>query len=591
MTTKNTNPRDAAELRRRAEEIAGKKAAQSPEHHGVLRPEESQQMLHELEVHQIELEIQNEELRRTQVELELLGASYFDLYDLAPVGYFTVSEKGLILQANLTAATLLGVTRGDFVHRPLSSFILAEDQDIFYLYRKQLFDTGTPQVCELRMRRDNAAPCWVRLDATVAKDANGAPVCRVAMSDITERKQAQAVLEHAHDLLEQRVKERTTELAAANKQLQADIEERKLAEETLRASEEKFRVAFEDAGAGMLMVVGDCRIARANAAFAHMAGYSQEELVGMSVLDVTFPEDRERTHSMLGSILAGAISHFTIENRYVGKEEQVFWGQTTASAVHGPDGKVIFVLGIIEDITARKKAEEALIKEQRTLTHLLQASDQERQAIAYEIHDELSQRLTGAIMQFQTFEALRDAKPKLATKAYQEGMSLLRQGHSETRRLIAGVRPPILDESGIVAAIDHLVSEQRDPLGPTFEYRNQVHFDRLAPTLENAIYRIVQEAVSNACQHSKSPKVRVSLVQRDDRVRIEIQDWGVGFDVKETPENKFGLEGIRQRVRLLGGMCSIRSMSGKGTTVAVELPLLLVSDLVPCMATTEIGTP
>ena len=92
-------------------------------------------------MHQIELEMQNEELRRAQVELDAARARYFDLYDLAPVGYCTVSEEGLILEANLTAATLLGVARGALVKQPLTRFILTEDQDIYYLHRKQLFET------------------------------------------------------------------------------------------------------------------------------------------------------------------------------------------------------------------------------------------------------------------------------------------------------------------------------------------------------------------------------------------------------------------------------------------------------------------
>ncbi len=102
-------------------------------------------------MHQIELEMQNEELRRPQAELDAARARYFDLYDLAPVGYCTLSEKGLILEANLTAATLLGVARGALVKQPISRFILKEDQDIYYLHRKQLFETGEPQTCELRI--------------------------------------------------------------------------------------------------------------------------------------------------------------------------------------------------------------------------------------------------------------------------------------------------------------------------------------------------------------------------------------------------------------------------------------------------------
>ena len=89
-------------------------------------------------------------------------------------------------------------------------------------------------------------------------------------------------------------------------------------------------------------------------------------------------------------------------------------------------------------------------------------------------------------------------------------MTMLRQGHFEARRLISGVRPPILDESGVVAAVAHLVNEQRRQKGPTIEFLSKVEFDRLAPILENAIYRIVQEGLANACRHSKSQTVRMS---------------------------------------------------------------------------------
>ena len=121
--------------------------------------------------------MQNEELRRAQGELEASRARYFDLYDLAPVGYFTLSEQGLILEANLTGAGLLGVARSALVKQPLTRFILPEDQDIYYRHRKQLFETGAPQVCELRMLRADAAPFWARLEATAAQDAEAARPC------------------------------------------------------------------------------------------------------------------------------------------------------------------------------------------------------------------------------------------------------------------------------------------------------------------------------------------------------------------------------------------------------------------------------
>jgi len=181
-------------LRRRAEEMAREKAFQIPENIESLSIEAARQMLHELWVHQIELEMQNEELRRTQGELEASRARYFDLYDLAPVGYCTLSEAGLILEANLTAANLLGVARSALVKQPLTRFILSVDQDIYYRHRKLLFETGATQVCELRLVKKDAAPFWVRIDATAAQDADGAPVCRAVMIDITERKRAEEAL-------------------------------------------------------------------------------------------------------------------------------------------------------------------------------------------------------------------------------------------------------------------------------------------------------------------------------------------------------------------------------------------------------------
>ena len=193
--TKEMPPSDqAADLRRRAEEMAG---ADEDKTLDMLLPEDRRQVLHELRVHQIELEMQNEELRRASVELEASRVRYFDLYDLAPVGYVTLSHKGLILQANLTAANLLGLARNNLVKQPLSRFIFPEDQDIFYGLSKQLFETDSPQACELRIIKAEGIPFWARLEVTAAQDADGAPERRVVVSDITEFKQAEETLQQS----------------------------------------------------------------------------------------------------------------------------------------------------------------------------------------------------------------------------------------------------------------------------------------------------------------------------------------------------------------------------------------------------------
>jgi len=206
-------------LRQRAEQQLGPSTVSGQS----LVPEETRRLLHELRVHQIELEMQNEELRRVQAELETSHSRYFDLYDLAPVGYVILNEPGLILNVNLTAAGLLGMERSALVKRPLTRFILPDDQDIYYLHRKQLFKTGAPQVCELRMLKKDGVQIWLQIQTTVAQDVDGAPQCRVAISDITERKQAEEALRGAKESLE--LTNRDLQTALAHVQQLARIDE------------------------------------------------------------------------------------------------------------------------------------------------------------------------------------------------------------------------------------------------------------------------------------------------------------------------------------------------------------------------------
>jgi len=229
--TKSAIPQ-TTDLRRRAERIARAKVSRMPENPEVLSPEAAHRLLHELRVHQVELEMQNEELRRAQEQLEVSRARYFDLYDLAPVGYLTLSEQGLILEANLTIVTLLGVTRSALVKQPLTRFIVREDQDIHYRHRKQLLETGAPQVYEVRMSRREADPFWARLEAVHAQDAGGVPLHRVAVSDVSRRiraeqaeRQAAEELQKSHEALEVRVEERTAEVRILSSRLLAAQEE------------------------------------------------------------------------------------------------------------------------------------------------------------------------------------------------------------------------------------------------------------------------------------------------------------------------------------------------------------------------------
>ena len=186
MTIKPLSAR-ADDLRRRAEELAGREEASAEEQ---ASPGQRQQMLHELMVQKIELEMQNEEMRRSQQELEESRACHFDLYDLAPVGYLTLGEQGLIREANLRAATLLGVERGTLLKQPLSRYISPEDQHSYVLQRKQLVETGAAQSRDMRMLHSDGSTFWAHLQANPAQHGE----CWITLLDITELWQARQEL-------------------------------------------------------------------------------------------------------------------------------------------------------------------------------------------------------------------------------------------------------------------------------------------------------------------------------------------------------------------------------------------------------------
>jgi PAS domain S-box-containing protein len=327
ITNKKKNgPQAAAELRRRAEEIARGKAAPSPEYLNARSSEETRQALHELLVHQIELEIQNEELRRAQAELDAARARYFDLYDLAPVGYCTLSEQGLILETNLTAVTLLGVPRGALVKQPISRFILKEDQNVYYLLRKQLFETGEPQACELRMVKSDGAPFWARLEATAAQDAEGVPVGRIVMSDITERKLAQEALQES-------------------------------AKKSFAESEEKFRTIFENSSSAMAIIEKDTTISMVNREYCKMGLFEEKDVIGKSWTAQIPPGDLERLKEYNRQRLIdpkSAPDHY--EFTFYRSDGEIRHSLMSVAII--PTSQKIVCS--FADITDRKRAEEAL---------------------------------------------------------------------------------------------------------------------------------------------------------------------------------------------------------------------------------------
>ncbi|MFZ3183076.1 MAG: PAS domain S-box protein, partial [Pseudomonas sp.] len=303
-------------LRQRAEKIAAQLPTPSLAGGESQGCEASWQTLHELHVHQIELEMQNEELRRTQAQVETARERYFDLYDLAPIGYCTLSSNGLILQANLTATQLLGVVRTELLKQPLTRFIVHDDQDVFYHLRTQLIATGEPQSCELQMRRAGGTVFWARLEGTTALDDTGAPALRIVLSDCSARKQAEVALQDSYEALHS------------------------ILETTLD---------------GFWHVSAQGRLLDVNPAYCQQSGYSRTELLGMPIGKLIAPERTLETTNYLASTLRLGHQQFESVHR---RKDQSLWQVEVSGTYRDVAGGQYFMF--LRDISKRKLAEEKL---------------------------------------------------------------------------------------------------------------------------------------------------------------------------------------------------------------------------------------
>jgi PAS domain S-box-containing protein len=224
---------DAVELRRSAEVLLKK------QHSGPAPPRteaNAKRLLHELQVHQIELEMQNVELQSARDRVETLLQTYTDLYDFAPVGYLSLDEQGLILEVNLTGAALLGVERSKLVRQRLQNFVDPPSQGILVAFLKKVFSGFRKQICELPLLNERGTPFWADLQAATADGVRGRRKwCRVAISDLTN-------LKHEEEL-----QRRLEGLAVVNSNLKREIVRRQKGEEALKKSEAHYAQLFEQA--------------------------------------------------------------------------------------------------------------------------------------------------------------------------------------------------------------------------------------------------------------------------------------------------------------------------------------------------------
>jgi PAS domain S-box-containing protein len=363
-------------------------------------------------------------------------------------------------------------------------------------------------------------------------------------------------------------------LRARTLQLESDQASRESNLEKLEVSKRRYEQIVQNVNTIILCQLPDGTITFANNYACQFFGYNKEELIGQKsqILVPEIETGGRKLKPRLGKILHDPEAFPTHENENICRDGRRVWISWSNRSIRNKQGNVIDTFSVGTDITDRKKAQQQVLQEQEMLRALLESQEKDRKLVAFEIHDGLAQLITAAKMQFQACDNDDPNARELLGQPFKMGLEMLDQSLSETRRLIGGLRPPILDEEGVVAAIDHLIKTLPEEAGRKVDFYHQVSFDRLEPTTENCIFRIVQESLTNAIRYSKAEQIHVSLVEQSGMISLSITDNGLGFEPSEVEEKHFGLKGIRERALLFGGNATIKSAPGRGTEIRATLP-------------------
>ena len=532
------------ELSRTAEAIAREKAATLS---GLsdLEPldEVANPTLHQLRVHQIELEMQNEELRRTQLELEVARARYFDLYDLAPVGYCTLSVQGLILEANFTAATLMGMARSKLVKQPISRFILRQDQDIFYLHRKQFLKLGETQSYELRMVNKEGAQFWANLTVTGAQD-DGESVLRVVLRDVTDQK---------------------------------------LMEAAILESEERFRTLTEWAPEP-IAVHRNGKIIYVNQAAIRMFGArSAGELLDKPILDLVHPDFHATTQGWMESATREGAAKTMLEAKFLKLDAATIEVQVHSTWIAYDGAPAIQVA--MHDVTEAKRLNQLLYEKNVELERARSLAEKASLAKS-EFLSSMSHELRSPLNAILGFAQLMEMGSPAPTASQRGSIDQILKGGWYLLDLINEILDLALIESGKLSLTLEPVSvaevlldcqamiepqAQKSGIQISFPQAGNPYFISADRT---RLKQVLVNLLTNAIKYNRpNGTVQVScLAVPPQRLRISVQDGGDGL-----PADK--LAQLFQSFNRLGRESGVQEGTGIGLVVSKRLVELMEGEI------------
>jgi PAS domain S-box-containing protein len=433
---------------------------------------------------------------------------------------------------------------------------------------------------EYRIRRPDGSLRWILARAFPIRGPDG-QVYRIAgiAEDITDRKQAEEERKRIRDELEERVKERTAEMSAANENLIVEIEERKSAVRTLRRVRDSLAEAQRIANLGNW----DWDIVKNKLYWSdeiyRIFGLKPQEFGATyeAFMNSVHPDNREYVQQAVDRALYER-QPYGIDHRIVlpdGSERIV---HEQAEVTFDEDGKAVRMMGTVQDITDRKQVEEELRSSQEELRHLslqlLEAQERERKRVARELHDGIGQTLSAIKFRIENTIGQFDGEERAESVASLKGLvSMAQEAVEEVRRISKNLWPAILDDLGLLTTISWFCREFGEMYpGIRIETEMDVEEGGVPAPLKIVIYRILQEATNNIARHSHADRVQISLKEAEDRLELTVRDNGVGFDVEQAAsaqglDRGLGLASMKERTELSDGTFIIDSQPGSGTAV------------------------
>lgn len=625
-----------------------------------MSPEEIQRLVHELQIHQIELQMQNEELRQSQAELARSRDRFGELYDNAPVGYVTVDGAGRMVEANLMAAVMFGVERGELVGGEFTRFVARDSQDAYYLHRQAVLESERPRDSELSLRRPDGSEFAARIESIACGAATGQ--LRSVIVDISARREAEEKLRELNETLEQRVAEQTqevrllgeavshladgvlitsdglewpapqivfvndamcritgysaeelvgqtprilqgpatersviarmrAELAAGHHcqvelvnyrkdgtgypaellttpmfdsegnhthyvAIHRDITERKRAEDALTTLGRIVEASLNEI---YIFDAATLKFVQVNRGGRENLGYTMEELREMTPLDLKPSFDKAGFDALVAPLKSGEVGKVDFESRHR-RKDGTYYDVELALQLADYRG-ISCIVAIALDTTWRKELEQEVVK----------ASEEERQRIANDLHDDLGSQLTGLKLHIESASCILEAKLGEPFEGCGLVLQLVREAITRTREIARGLRPVGDDPEDLTGTLHSMVERTGTTAGIRCRFDCPEPVAIADPHVANHLFRIAQEAVNNAVKHAGATRIIISLKDTGPAVELRVTDDGKGFK-RHAEHGGLGLHIMNYRAEAMKGILRIGPFATGGTSVHCVVP-------------------